>query len=99
MSEFTPFPVPRDPADVPLVRPGSVDVYGTKVGVYLCSGCGEPMPQGVWLHETVEDGMVTGLDAYMGPDGERVHSCGAEHPERPRWQRPGWVLPMSSGGG
>lgn len=89
VAEFTPFPVPKSPEDTPLVTPGSVDVLGTRVGCYFCSGCGGAMPQGVWLHETVSGGMVTGLDAYAGEDGELVHRCGADAGERPRWQRPG----------
>jgi hypothetical protein len=47
------------------------------------------LPQGVWLQETVSDGMVTGLDAYAGEGGNLVHRCGADVGERPRWQRPG----------
>lgn len=89
MSEFVPFPVPRGPEDTPLVRPGVVDVFGTKVGVYVCSGCGAAMPTGVWFHETVVDGMVTGLDGYAGPDGELVHRCGEDVEGRPPWLRQG----------
>jgi hypothetical protein len=85
--EFTPFPVPVDPADTPLVVPAGPD--------YRCSGCGGTVPAGVRLYETIEDGMVVGLLA-MGPgdanaptlsqgvaytsahvlDGEVVHACG-----------------------
>jgi hypothetical protein len=98
VAEFTPFPVPKSSGDVPLVTPGSVLVLGARVGCYFCSGCGGSLPQGVWLHETVEEiagvAMVTGLDAYAGPDGELVHRCGADVGEKPPWQRSGWAYPM-----
>ena len=65
---FTPFPVPVQPSDTPLV---------THAGdVYRCSGCGGDVPAGSWLHETVADGKVVGLLAQEGPDGPVVHSCG-----------------------
>lgn len=66
---FTPFPVPVSPQDAPLVRAAGPE--------YTCTGCGGPVPDGVWLHETVQDGMVVGLLAQKGADGPVVHSCGA----------------------
>jgi hypothetical protein len=103
VAEFTPFPVPKSSGDTPLVRPGAVDFLGTKVGCYVCSGCGEPLQHGTWMHETVEDidgvAMVTGLDAYAGRGGPRVHHCGADHPDDPPWQRPGWAYPPGPVGG
>lgn len=68
MAKFTPFPVPVQPDDTPLV---------THEGDhYRCTGCGEPAPSGVWISETVEDGMVVGMSMRIGGDGEVVHSCG-----------------------
>lgn len=83
-AKFTPFPVPRDVDDTPLVTP-----HG---GQYRCSGCGGPVPAGAWLFEAVEDGMVVGLLARLAgatgvnphayhsavdhADGEVVHACG-----------------------
>lgn len=68
MSEFVPFPVPIHRDDIPLVqRDGAT---------YRCTGCGGEILDGAWLHETVEDGMVVGLTARHGPDGEVYHQCG-----------------------
>lgn len=68
MGEFTPFPVPVNSGDIPLV---------THVGFdYKCTGCGGPVPDGMWLHETIVDGMVVGLVARSGPDGPVTHKCG-----------------------
>lgn len=68
MTEFTPFPEPRSPEDIPLVQHAGFD--------YICTGCGEHIPDGTWIYETVEDGMVIGLRMQNGPDGDTVHSCG-----------------------
>lgn len=68
MAEFTPFPVPIHPDDIPLVQWNREN--------YKCTGCGGPVPDGVWLHETVQDGMVVGLLARVGADGAVVHQCG-----------------------
>ena len=65
---FTPFPVPVHHDDLPLVT-----AAGTE---YRCSGCGTLVPAGVWMTETVEDGMVVGLSMRMGTDGPTVHACG-----------------------
>jgi hypothetical protein len=73
-ARFVPFPVPVHPGDVPLVVHA-----GDR---YRCSGCGGDVPDGVWLFETVEDGMVTGLVAKQGADGPVVHDCGAPYPGR-----------------
>jgi hypothetical protein len=68
MATFTPFPVPIHPEDTPLVVPSRPD--------YKCSGCGDPVPSGVHIHETISEGMVTGIRARLGPDGPVVHQCG-----------------------
>jgi hypothetical protein len=65
---FVPFKVPTGPDDTPLVQWDRDN--------YKCTGCGGPVPDGVWLHETVEDGMVVGLLARVGADGPVVHQCG-----------------------
>jgi hypothetical protein len=73
MGEFVPFPEPKHHDDTPLVTWNGFD--------YKCSGCGGPVPDGVWFTETVEDGMVVGIVARRGADGPRVHACGkgADH--------------------
>lgn len=68
MADFTPFREPIHRDDVPLVRYAG--------NHYECSGCGGPVPDGAWLHETIRDGMVTGLLVRLGPDGDVVHECG-----------------------
>jgi hypothetical protein len=65
---FTPFPVPRRPDDRPLVTHAGFD--------YRCTGCGGPVPDGVWIHEAVEDGMIVGMVMRDGPDGAVIHQCG-----------------------
>jgi hypothetical protein len=70
MAKFTPFPVPAARGDLPLVQHAG--------NAYTCTGCGGPVPDGVWLHETVEDGMVVGLLARIGADGDVVHKCGRQ---------------------
>jgi hypothetical protein len=77
MAEFAPFRVPVVPydaitgdGDVPLVTPA-----GTQ---YRCSGCGALVPPGVWITETVVDGMVVGLSMRLGADGPHVHACGQQ---------------------
>jgi hypothetical protein len=66
---FTPFPEPIHRDDLPLV---------THAGAhYRCSGCGfTPVPDGVHITETIEDGMVVGLSMRYGADGDVVHACG-----------------------
>jgi len=68
MDAFTPFPEPRERGDTPLVQHAG--------STYVCSGCGGPVPDGAWLHETVVDGLVVGLLARAGNDGPIVHQCG-----------------------
>jgi hypothetical protein len=69
MADFTPFPVPIHPEDTPLVQHAGPH--------YRCSGCGyEPVPDGVHIYETIEDGMVIGLRVQRGTDGPVVHKCG-----------------------
>lgn len=68
MGNFVSFPAPVNPGDTPLVQHGGFD--------YVCTGCGGRVPDGAWLHETIEDGMVVGLWARNGPDGPIVHECG-----------------------
>lgn len=65
---FTPFPEPKMRGDVPLVTHNGPD--------YRCTGCGGSVPDGVWIHEHVRDGMVVGLLVRCGPDGPTVHECG-----------------------
>lgn len=68
LREFTSFPVPHTPDDMPLVRHAGFD--------YTCTGCGTHIPDGVWIHETVKDGMVIGLRMVNGADGDVIHQCG-----------------------
>ena len=68
MADFTPFKLPTEPDDAPLVQWNGND--------YKCTGCGGSVPHGVWLHESVKDGMVVGLLARVGADGDVVHRCG-----------------------
>lgn len=69
VAKFVPFPEPKIPEDAPLVVHAGVQ--------YRCSGCGGPVPDGAWLYEVVEDGMVTGLKVTHGQDGPVVHACGS----------------------
>jgi hypothetical protein len=68
VSNFKPFPVPIHTTDIPLVQHAGVD--------YTCTGCGEHIPDGVHIHETIKDGMVIGLRMIAGVDGPVVHQCG-----------------------
>ncbi len=68
MTKFTPFPVPTHPGDTPLVTHAGFD--------YLCTGCGAHIPDGVWIHEQVKDGMVVGMTMRDGADGAVIHQCG-----------------------
>lgn len=68
--DFTPFPVPVHHMDTPLVQWAGE--------AYKCTGCGGVVPSGAWLHETIKDGMVTGLLARNGADGEILHRCGEQ---------------------
>lgn len=44
---------------------------------YICGGCGDPLPGGAWLFETVEGDMIVGIVARNGsPDAPIVHECG-----------------------
>ncbi len=65
---FTPFKVPTDRDDLPLVSPDGP--------VYRCNGCGGPVEPGSVLAEQVEDGMVVGLLAFAGHGGPQTHACG-----------------------
>lgn len=67
-SGFTPFAVPVGHDDVPLVQHAGA--------AYRCTGCGGPVPDGAWLYETVEDGLVVGLRATAGAGGHDIHRCG-----------------------
>jgi hypothetical protein len=66
--KFKPFPVPIKTTDTPLVQHAGVD--------YTCTGCGEHVPAGLHIHETINDGMVIGLRMIAGADGPVVHQCG-----------------------
>lgn len=68
MAEFTPFPVPIDRGDTPLVQHAGID--------YICTGCGAHIPDGVWIFEKVVDGMIVGMKMTSGPDTEVFHRCG-----------------------
>ena len=68
MSEFTSFPIPVHRDDKPLVTHAGFD--------YLCSGCGDHVPDGVWIREFVKDGQIIGLTMRNGRDGEIIHQCG-----------------------
>jgi hypothetical protein len=68
MAEFTSFPEPKSATDKPLVQHAGID--------YRCSGCGEAVPDGVRIYETVREGMVVGMRMEGGPDGQFRHSCG-----------------------
>jgi hypothetical protein len=66
--KFTPFPVPVDPGDTPLVV-----ADGFK---FRCSGCQSELREGFWVTETIEDGMIVGLSMAIGSDGPVIHACG-----------------------
>lgn len=68
-ADFTPFPVPRTAEDKPLFTHNGFD--------YKCTGCGGPIPDGAWITEDVEGGMVVGLLVRKGQDGPVVHACGS----------------------
>jgi hypothetical protein len=68
VSKFKPFPVPIQITDTPLVQHAGFD--------YICTGCGEHVPDGVHIQETIKDGMVIGLRMIVGADGPVVHQCG-----------------------
>jgi hypothetical protein len=68
VADFTPFPVPVKPSGKPLVQHAGFD--------YLCTGCGEHVPDGLCIYEEVEDGMVVGLRMTGGQGGSAVHQCG-----------------------
>jgi hypothetical protein len=68
MSKFTPFPVPVHAADTPLVVANG--------GTYRCSGCGGAVPDGAWLFEVVQDGMVVGLLARVAGTSASAHVAG-----------------------
>lgn len=73
MAEFTPFPNPRTSEDVPLVQ-----IKGQR---YVCTGCGTELPDGLFIHENVDDtGTVIGLRMEVGLPGEgrTVHECGEQ---------------------
>lgn len=65
-----PFPVPTEANHIPLVQHAGTD--------YVCTGCGERVPDGLRIFETVEDGMVIGLRMTAGADndGPLIHTCG-----------------------
>lgn len=68
-AKFKRFPVPKASDDTPLVQHAGF--------AYKCSGCGGPVPDGAWVFEQVEKGMVTGIEVRAGgPDAPVVHSCG-----------------------
>jgi hypothetical protein len=67
---FTPFKNPVHPDDTPLVQHAGFE--------YKCTGCGAPVPDGVHIYETVEDGMVIGLKVRRGLEGPVLHACGSE---------------------
>lgn len=67
--KFTPFPAPSTENGVQLIN--------TVGHHYVCNGCGEPVPDGCWLFENINDGMVIGLTARAGAaDAPIVHECG-----------------------
>jgi hypothetical protein len=70
MAKFKAFPVPINPTDTPLVQHAGFD--------YVCTGCGEHVPDNVRIYETIEDDMVIGLRMIAGAsdDGPLVHQCG-----------------------
>ena len=65
-----PFPVPTEANHIPLVQHAGAD--------YVCTGCGEHVPDNLRIYETIEDGMVVGLRMTAGAsdDGPLVHQCG-----------------------
>lgn len=67
-NKFKAFKAPVLPKDVPLVQNDGL--------IYKCSGCGGPVPDGVWIFEKIEDGMVVGMTMKRGDDGPIVHQCG-----------------------
>jgi hypothetical protein len=69
MTKFKAFKEPKHPDDTPLVS-----AHGF---FYRCNGCGcDQLPQGFWITERIEDGMVVGLSMRIGADGAIVHACG-----------------------
>lgn len=70
MAEFNTFPVPIHPTDTPLVQHAGF--------IYKCTGCGDDIPDGTAVYETVGDGMVIGLRMRGGtdPHGPIIHECG-----------------------
>lgn len=69
MTEFVPFSVPVHPDDQSLVR--------WDRDAYACTGCGGRVPDGAFLFEFIENGMITGLRVRQGFDGPVVHECGS----------------------
>jgi hypothetical protein len=65
-----PFPVPAEANHIPLVQHAGPD--------YVCTGCGEHVPDGLRIYEKVIDGMVVGLRMTAGASdaGPLVHRCG-----------------------
>jgi hypothetical protein len=68
MAKFKPFKVPVDVEDLPLVTHAGKQ--------FKCSGCGELIPEGFWITEVIEDGMIVGMSMRVGADGAFVHACG-----------------------
>jgi hypothetical protein len=68
--KFEPFPEPRKQGDTPLVVHNGFQ--------YRCSGCGGDVPDGAWLEEDIDDGMVVGLLVRAGQGGHVVHACGSK---------------------
>lgn len=68
VAEFIPFPVPINPGDLPLVQHAGFD--------YVCTGCGAHVPDGTWIYETIDDGVIVGLRMRSDRDGPVIHECG-----------------------